>query len=111
MNNKKETDQNEYQNTVFEHVILELSKCRDRMQGFEKALTDMKNAHDDTRRLVDELSSSTQELLCILHACKGGLTVLGWLGKCMKWLTIVATGIAALYTILHAFVGGHWAAR
>ena len=42
----------------------------------------------------------TSEMLEIFAACKGGLKVLGWLGKLIVWVGGIAGGIAGIILLL-----------
>lgn len=98
---EQEPSIHDYREIFLRDAMIELEKCRERMQGFEIAILELKQAQHETREMVDKLMGSTHELLDILNACKGGLKVLGWLWIVVKWVGSLAATIAAIYTAAH----------
>lgn len=72
------------------------------------AATTAANAADaariDTSTQIREMHDSTDEMLQVFKAMKGGFKVLEWLGRLLKWFAAIVAGGAALCKLM----GWNW---
>lgn len=78
---------------AFEH------RTHSQIMGIEKRLYAGQERMERIEAKLDANSAKTDEVHEIISVAKGFFKVLGWIGKGVKWLTVVG-----------AFVGGVWAA-
>lgn len=71
-----------------------LEQAEQRMQRVE---TDLAGNTDTTNRVAHD----TREVLEHLATAKSGLKLLGYVGVVVKWASLVATGLVALYVAMH----------
>lgn len=69
-----------------------------RMTGIEKLVEELRLKVEENTSLTARNKADTAEVLGILHAVKGGLKVVGWLGFAIKWTAAVATAGIVLYS-------------
>jgi hypothetical protein len=81
------------------NIGMQFQSIEDRLAEAEKQLSAMREELRDN-------SEITQDIREILVAAKVGLRVLGGLGQLVKWLGIVAGGVAAVYGAWQAITKG-----
>jgi hypothetical protein len=79
---------------------------RERLAEGDRRMADMERQIAAMREELRDNSEITQDIREILTAAKVGLRVLGGLGQLVKWLGIVAGGVAAIYGAYQALRQG-----
>ena len=69
----------------------------DRFMRIEKRLDDGNERMQRIEEKVDAQGVKTDEVYEIIIAAKGFFKVLGWIGKGVKWLTIIGGAITGVY--------------
>lgn len=70
----------------------------------------LERGSDRIAEIEEMLKTNTDtinEMRDILVAAKGAFKVLGWLGVVFKWVGVVASGVTAVYVLLHLGNGGN----
>jgi len=61
---------------------------------------------NDLKTKVEELTEMVQELVAIWRAASGFVTVMGWIGKTIKWTAGIGGALFGLYMLLSGHGGG-----
>ncbi len=76
----------------------DLEACKTEVgQQMEKISGDVSAFRDE----MTEIKESIAQLLGIFESSKGFFTVLGWIGKGVKWLTLIGGAIAGLWYLIY----------
>lgn len=70
-----------------------------------KAIDDGNEDTGKVKKMVEEIKTSTDEIVKIFGSIKGGVRVLGWCGHGVKWLLIISAGAAAIKLGLVTWLG------
>lgn len=68
--------------------------------ALNERVTTIEKAVEINTKLTTAIATDTSELLALFTAAKGGLTVMGWLGKGVKWLAAIGAAVVGLYVAI-----------
>lgn len=76
-----------------------------RIDSLERSVQQVSEGLEQNTIITNGIKLSMDEGIEILNALKGGLKVMGWLGKFAKWVAAIAAGFAAIYAFVQNIRG------
>lgn len=109
---RSEKSQEEFQEELHEinESINERRKAihaiRDDMQTLAGRIELLEFKLKDNTDITIKIQEETSEILDIFRSLKGGIRMLGWLGKGAGWATSIAIAIGTAYALFKKYTGG-----
>jgi chromosome segregation ATPase len=88
------------------YIGMQFHSIEERLAEAERRMSDVEKQLAAMREELRDNSEITQDIREILIAARVGLRVLGGLGQVVKWIGIVAGGLAAIYGAWQAITKG-----
>ena len=88
------------------YIGQQFQSIEERMAAGDKRMAEIEKQLNAMREELHDNSEITQEIREILIAARWGLRALGGLGQAVKWVGVVAGGVAAVYGAYQALKQG-----
>lgn len=89
----------------FDEDALHRRAAEIRVDALEQAVAQITEGLQANSAVTNEIKADTAEMVEMWRAAKGGIKVLGWLGRFAKWFAAIAAAFAAIYAFVQNIRG------